>query len=189
MENSEQNLDNDALKFRNLGKIQNHLISKIWKFTTQNLVSGGKITLSNYACLPQFNDMDDAQQGHTAWVYGWGKFGDRTGLSKVLQETMGEVITQQICEQKWKLTSVPRKIQAFHMCFDNPAGKGFFIGPSCPLKTGLQGGRSWQAFGERKKMPSILSSGAYLLIRDKKHCFFAYYQNRNKKGSFYLVFT
>ena len=125
--------------------------------------------------------------GVGAWIYGWGRFGTGTELSNVLRETRGEVITQQICEQKWKLTSVPRKIQAFHMCFDNPAGKGFFIGPSCPLKTGLQGGRSWQAFGERKKMPSILSPDAYLLIRDKKHYFFAYYQNRNKKGSFYLV--
>ena len=37
-----------------------------------------------------------------------------------------------------------------------------------------QGGRSLQASGERKKMPSILSLDAY-------------YQNRNKKGSFYLV--
>ena len=66
--------------------------------------------------------------------------------------------------------------------------KVFFIGPSCPLWTGLQGGRSSQAFGERKKITSILSSDVYLLIRDKKTLFFfAWYQNRNKKGSFYLV--
>ena len=36
-----------------------------------------------------------------------------------------------------------------------------------------------------QKMPSILSSDAYLLIRDKKRCFFAYYQNCNIK----VVFT
>ena len=37
-----------------------------------------------------------------------------------------------------------------------------------------QGGRSWQAFGERKKMLSIFSSDAYLLIRDKKTLFFSH---------------
>ena len=30
-----------------------------------------------------------------------------------------------------------------------------------------QGGKSWQAFGERKKIRSILSSGVYLLIYNK----------------------
>ena len=43
------------------------------------------------------------------------------------------------------------------------------------------------SFRRAQKMPSILSSDAYLLICDKKRCFFAYYQNCNKKGSFYLV--
>ena len=46
----------------------------------------------------------------------------------------------------------------------------------------------WQklaSFRQAQKMPSILSSDAYLLIRDKKRCFFAYYQNCNKK----VVFT
>ena len=90
------------------------------------MVPGGKITLSNYACLPPSNTVDNANVGRTAWVYGWGRLEDGTGLSSVLRETRGEIITQQICEQKWKLTSVPRKIQAFHMCFHNPAGKGFF---------------------------------------------------------------
>ena len=41
------------------------------------------------------------------------------------------------------------------------------------------------SFRQAQKMPSILSSDAYLLIRDKKRCFFAYYQNCNKK----VVFT
>ena len=46
----------------------------------------------------------------------------------------------------------------------------------------------WQelaSFRQAQKMPSILLSGAYLLIRDKKRCFFTYYQNCNKK----VVFT
>ena len=47
----------------------------------------------------------------------------------------------------------------------------------------------WQelaSFRQAQKMPSILSSDAYLLIRDKKALFFfAYYQNCNKK----VVFT
>ena len=33
--------------------------------------------------------------------------------------------------------------------------------------THSQGGKSWQAFGERKKIPSILSSSVYLLIYNK----------------------
>ena len=47
-----------------------------------------------------------------------------------------------------------------------------------------QGGRSWQAFGKRKKMPSILLSAEYLLIGDKKCCFCAYHQNCNKSVVF-----
>ena len=49
----------------------------------------------------------------------------------------------------------------------------------------------WQklaGFRRTQKMPSILSSDAYfLLICDKRRCFFAYIQNCNKKGIFYLV--
>ena len=89
------------------------------------MVPGGKITLSNYACLPPSNTVDDANVGRTAWVYGWGRLEDGTGLSSVLRETRGEIITQQNCEQRYKRTT-GQKIQAFKMCFHNPAGKGFF---------------------------------------------------------------
>ena len=55
-------------------------------------------------------------------------------------------------------------------------------GDSPSLATGWQ---KLASFRQAQKMPSILSSDAYLLIRDKKRCFFAYYQNCNKK----VVFT
>ena len=40
---------------------------------------------------------------------------------------------------------------------------------------------------QAQKMPSILSSDAYLLIRDKKRCFFCVLPKLQQKGSFYLV--
>ena len=125
-ENSEQNLDIDALKFRNLGKIQNHLISEIWKFTTQNMVPGGKITLSNYVCLPPSNKLDDDNVGRTAWVYGWGILGDGLPISNVLMETKGRVTTRKICQKKWTLDNGQTEhfIEQHHLCIDHPAGKG-----------------------------------------------------------------
>ena len=123
-------MDIDALKFRNLGKIQNHLISKLWKFTIQNMVPRGKITLSNYACLPQFNDMDDAQQGHTAWVYGWGKLVTGGLISNVLMETKGEVITREICQRKWGKWNGRDTVRGYQLCVDYPAGKGDCNGDS-----------------------------------------------------------
>ena len=50
--------------------------------------------------------------------------------------------------------------------------------------TCYQGSRSWQALGERKKRPPILSAGAYSPIRDKKNVVFAPYQNCSKKVVF-----
>ena len=90
---------------------------------TQNLVSGGKITLSNYACLPPSNTVDNANVGRTPWVYGWGRFGAGPELSNVLRETRGEVLTRQICDQKYGRRGF---VKGYHICFDNPAGKGFF---------------------------------------------------------------
>ena len=45
------------------------------------------------------------------------------------------------------------------------------------------------SFRQAQKMPSILSSDAYLLICDKKRCFFRVLPKLQQKGSFYLVFT
>ena len=49
----------------------------------------------------------------------------------------------------------------------------------------------WQklaSFRQAQKMPSILSSDAYLLIRDKKNVvFFRVLPKLQQKGSFYLV--
>ena len=97
---------------------------------TQNLVSGGKITLSNYACLPRSNKLDDANQGRTAWVYGWGKLGDGLPLSNVLMETKGRVITRRICQQKMGKLNGRDIIQGHHLCIDHPAGKGDCNGDS-----------------------------------------------------------
>ena len=110
--------------------LRGDLDTKIWKFTTQNLVSGGKITLSNYACLPQFNDMDDAQQGHTAWVYGWGKLVTGGLISNVLMETKGEVITREICQRKWGKWNGRDTVRGYQLCVDYPAGKGDCNGDS-----------------------------------------------------------
>ena len=41
-------------------------------------------------------------------------------------------------------------------------------------QTLCQSGKSWQAFGEYKTMPSLVLS-----ICDRKHCFCTYYQNCN----------
>ena len=97
---------------------------------TQNLVSGGKITLSNYACLPRSNKLDDANQGRTAWVYGWGKLGDGLPLSNVLMETKGKVITRRICQKKYGKLNGRDIIQGYHLCIDHPAGKGDCNGDS-----------------------------------------------------------
>ena len=53
--------------------------------------------------------------------------------------------------------------------------------------------RVWKTLGQGGRIPSILSSGTYLLVRNKKRCFCTYYQNRNKNVVFarnctYIVF-
>ena len=99
---------------------------------TQNLVSGGKITLSNYVCLPPSNKLDDDNVGRTAWVYGWGILGDGLPISNVLMETKGRVTTRKICQKKWTLDNGQTEhfIEQHHLCIDHPAGKGDCNGDS-----------------------------------------------------------
>ena len=66
------------------------------------MVPGGKITLSNYACLPPAYKKKDESVGVGAWIYGWGRFGGgKTPPSNDLQETRGWIITQKACQRKY----------------------------------------------------------------------------------------